>query len=57
VAFIDTGIREGHSRRRKNGIACRSTEAISEMAALPKAGVRMMPDWYACWSLVDTARK
>lgn len=57
MAFVDTGIREGHSRERKNGIARRSTEAISEMAALPKASIRVMPDWYACRSLVDKARE
>lgn len=63
MAFVDTGIREGHSAECKNEIACRATEAICERAEIPKDGVWVafenarLPDWYASGSLVDKPRK
>lgn len=63
MAFVDTGIREGHSAERKNEIACRATEAICERAEIPNDGVWVafesarLPEWNASGSLVDKPRK
>jgi len=52
VPFVNIRILEGHSPQRKDEIARRVTEAISEVAELPKAAVWVVfedvarADWY-----------
>jgi len=52
MPFVNIRILEGHSQQRKDEIARRVTEAISEVAQLPKEGVWVVfedvapTDWY-----------
>jgi len=52
MPFVNIRILEGHSQQRKDEIARRVTEAISEVAELPKAAIWVVfedvaaSDWY-----------
>jgi 4-oxalocrotonate tautomerase len=62
-AFVDIRILEDHSRERKNEVARRVNETVSEMAELPREGVWVVlkdvrpPDWYASGIPVNMPRR
>ena len=63
MPFVNIRILEGHTQQRKDEIARRVTEAISEVAALPEAAVWVVfedvarTDWYAAGAPVAKARE
>jgi 4-oxalocrotonate tautomerase len=52
MPFVNIQILKGHSQQRKDEIARRVTEAVSEVAELPKEAIWVVfedveaPDWY-----------
>jgi 4-oxalocrotonate tautomerase len=52
MPFVNIRILKGHSQKRKDEIARRVTEAVSEVAELPKDAIWVVfedvvaPDWY-----------
>ncbi len=62
MPFVNIRILEGHSQQRKDEIARRVTEAISEVAELPKAAIWVIfedvapSDWYVSGTLVSKPR-
>ena len=63
MPFVNIRILEGHSQQRKDEIARRVTEAISEVAKLPKEGVWVVfedvapADWYLAGAPVIKPRE
>jgi 4-oxalocrotonate tautomerase len=62
MPFVNIRILEGHSQQRKNEIARRVTEAISEVAELPREAVWVVfedvtpTDWYVSGTPVAKPR-
>jgi 4-oxalocrotonate tautomerase len=63
MPFVTIKILEGHPQERKNEISRRVTEAISELAQLPKEAVWVVfddvraDDWYVGASTVASLKK
>ncbi len=63
MPFVNIRILEGHSQERKDAISRRVTEAISEIAELPKEAVWVVfedvsaDDWYVGATTVSELRK
>jgi len=59
MPFVNIRILKGHSQQRKNEIARRVTEAVSEVAELPKDAIWVVfedvtaPDWYVGGKTVE----
>jgi 4-oxalocrotonate tautomerase family enzyme len=59
MPFVNIRILKGHSQQRKNEIARRVTEAVSEVAELPKEAIWVVfedvtaPDWYVGGKTVE----
>ena len=62
MPFVNIRILEGHSQQRKDEIARRVTETISEIAELPKAAIWVVfedvapTDWYVSGTPVSKPR-
>lgn len=62
MPFVNIQILKGHSQDRKNEIARRVTEAVSEVAELPKEAIWVVfedvadPDWYVAGKTVKAAK-
>ncbi len=58
MPFVNIQILKGHSQQRKNEIARRVTEAISDVTELPKEAIWVVfedvaaPDWYVAGKTV-----
>jgi 4-oxalocrotonate tautomerase len=63
MPFVTIKILEGHPQERKNEISRRVTEAISELAQLPKEAIWVVfddvkaDDWYVGASTVSSLKK
>ena len=63
MPFVNIRILEGHPRERKDEIARRVTDAISELAQLPKEAIWVVfedvsaDDWYVGTSRVSQMKK
>lgn len=59
MPFINIQILKGHSQERKNEIARRVTEAVSEVAELPREAIWVVfedvtaSDWYVAGKTVE----
>jgi 4-oxalocrotonate tautomerase len=59
MPFVNIRILKGHSQQRKNEIARRVTEAVSEVAELPKEAIWVVfedvtaSDWYVAGKTVE----
>jgi 4-oxalocrotonate tautomerase len=63
MPFVNIRILKGHSKQRKDAIAARVTDAIAEVAELPKEAVWVVfedveaEEWYVAGSSVADTRK
>ena len=63
MPFVNIQILEGHSQQRKDEIARRVTETISEIAELPQAAIWVVfedvapTDWYVSGASVAKSRQ
>jgi 4-oxalocrotonate tautomerase len=63
MPFVNIRILEGHSQERKNEIARRVVDAVSEVAELPRQAIWVVfedvaaTDWYVAGTAVADARK
>jgi len=63
MPFVNIRILEGHSQQRKDEIARRVVDAVSEVAELPREAIWVVfddvrpTDWYVAGTAVAAARK